>query len=152
MLTFAFLSTLLILSGIRIVGDDLDWESPRSPTSAAITRDIHRRASYIEPVFYGDFGQPLQRRLLEHSRRAKQVYRSYDYNVARRHRQARNKLDEGRPYRSLAVKDNEDENEEEEEEEEEEDQNNDEDADEETAEQDEEEPVNEEPNEVYYYG
>ncbi|XP_024892911.1 histone H3.v1-like [Temnothorax curvispinosus] len=159
MLTFALLSTLLILSGIRTAGDGVDWDSPRSPASAVITKNIHGHASYIEPVFYGDFMQPSQRRLLEHPRRAKQVYRSHDYNVARRHRRPRNKHDEGRPYHSSAVKNDEDEDEEEEEEEEEEENQHDEEdklddegADEETAEQDEEETVNEEPTEVYDYG
>lgn len=104
--------------------------------------------------------QPPQRRLLEHPRRAKQVYRSHDYNIARKHRQPQNKLDEDRPYRSSDVKNNEEENEEEEEEEEEEENQGEEEDklddldenDEETAEQDEEETVNEEPSEVYEYG
>lgn len=153
---FVLLSTLLILSGIRIVGDGLDWNFPRLSASAVIIKSIHEHALYIEPVSYGDLVQSLQRRLLEHPRKAKQVYRSYDY-YARKHRRPRNKLDEGRPYRS-SVKIDEDEEEDEEEEEEEENQGDeedkldDEDADEETAEQDEEETVNEEPNEVYDYG
>lgn len=155
MFIFVLLSTLLILSGICTIGDGLDWDSPR-PASVIITKNIHGHASYIEPVFYGDFVQSSQRRLLEHPRRAKQVYRSHDYNVARRYRRPRNKLYQGRPYHSSAVNDDEDEDEEEDEEEEEE-QNNeennlDEDADEETAEQGEEETVNEEPKEVYDYG
>ncbi|XP_011883354.1 PREDICTED: glutamic acid-rich protein-like [Vollenhovia emeryi] len=152
MLAFALLSTLFVLSGIRTAGDGLDWDSPRSPVSAVIARNIRGRASCIEPIFHGDFVQSSQRRLLEHPRRAKQVYRSHDYNVARRHRRSRSKLDEGRPYRSSAVKNNEDENEEEEEEEEEEEQEeenegdeedklDDEGADEETAEQADEETV-----------
>ncbi|XP_018402536.1 PREDICTED: VID27-like protein [Cyphomyrmex costatus] len=142
----ALLSILLILSGIRTVGDGFNyWDFPRSPASDVIMKDIHGCALHIEPLFYGGFIQPPQRRLLEHPRRAKQVYRSYDYNVARGHRQPRNKLDEGRLYRSSA-KNDEDENKEEEEEEEEnqngeEDKLNDEDIDEETAEQDEEETV-----------
>jgi len=151
MFTFALLSTLLILSGIRTVGDGLDWDSPRSPASA-VTK-IHRRVSYMEPVFYGGFVQPPQRRLLEHPRRAKQVYCSCDYNVARRHRQPRNKFDEGGPYRSSALRNDEDEEEEEEENQgDEEDKLDDEGADEETAEQNDEETVNEEPSEVYDYG
>lgn len=155
----ALLSILLILSGIRTAGDGFDyWDFPRSPASDVIMKDIHGCALHIEPLFYGGFMQPPQRRLLEHPRKAKQVYRSHDYNVARGHRrQPRNKLDEGRLYRS-SVKNDEDENEEEEEEEEEGNQNDeedkldDEDTDEETAEQDEEETVNEEPKEVYDYG
>ncbi|XP_018304273.1 glutamic acid-rich protein isoform X2 [Mycetomoellerius zeteki] len=154
----ALLSILLILSGIRTAGDGFDyWDFPRSPASDVIMKDIHGCALHIEPLFYGGFMQPPQRRLLEHPRKAKQVYRSHDYNVARGHRrQPRNKLDEGRLYRS-SVKNDEDENEEEEEEEEEGNQNDeedkldDEDTDEETAEQDEEETVNEEPKEVYDY-
>lgn len=157
---FVLLSTLLILSGIRTAGDGLDWNFPRLSASAVITKNIHGHTLYIEPVSYGDFVQSSQRRLLEHPRKAKRVYHSHDYYVARKHRKPRNKLDEGRPYRSSAVKIDEDENEEEDEEEEEEEGNqgdeedklDDEDADEETAEQDEEETVNEEPNEVYDYG
>jgi len=156
---FVLLPTLLILSSIRIAGDGLDWNFPRLSASAVITKTIHEHALYIEPVSYGDLVQS-QRRLLEHPRKAKQAYRGYDYYVARKHRRPRNKLDEGRPYRSSAIKINEDENEEEDEEEEEEEENqgdeednlDDEGADEETAEQDEEETMNEEPNEVYDYG
>ncbi|XP_011060587.1 PREDICTED: histone H3.v1-like [Acromyrmex echinatior] len=143
----ALLSVLLILSGIRTAGDGFDyWDFPRSPASDVIMKDIHGCTLHIEPLFYGGFMQPPQRRLLEHPRRAKQVYRSHDYNIERGHHQPRNNLDEGRLYHS-SVKNEEDENEEEEEEkEEEENQNekdnlNDEDADEETAEQDEEETV-----------
>lgn len=143
MFMFVLLSTLLILSGIRTVGDGLNRNSPRSPSAVINYKSIHGRALYTEPVFYGGFVQPPQRRLLEHPRRAKQIYRSHDYNVARGYRQSRNKLDE-------------DEDEEEEEEEEnqndEEDKLDDESANEEIAEQDEEETVNEEPNEVYDYG
>lgn len=161
MLTFALLSTFLILSTICTADDGFDSDSPSS-TLTIIAKNIHGHASYIEPVFYGDFVQPLQRRLLEHPCRAKQLYRSHDY-VARGHR-PRNKLDESRSYRSSANDEDEDEDEEEDEEEEEkenqgdeenkldDDDGNDESADEETAEQNEEETVNEEPNEVYDYG
>lgn len=158
MFVFVLLSTFLILSGIRTIGDGtLDWDPPRSPASAA--KDIHGHASHIESISYGDFVQSSQRRLLEHPRRAKQVYRSYDYNVARGYRRPRNKHYEGRPYHSSIVKNNEDEDEDEEEEEEEEEEEDnekdneldDEDTNQETAEQDEEEMVTEEP-EFYYYG
>lgn len=155
MFIFILLSTLLILSGIPTADDGLDWDSPKLPASAIITKNIRRHASCIEPVFYGDFVQSSQRRLLEHPRRVKQVYRSHDYNVARGYRRPRNKLDEGRPYHSSAVNNDEDEDEEEDEEEEEEvEENNEENLDDEdeTAEQGEEETVNEEPNEVYDYG
>ncbi|KYN41100.1 hypothetical protein ALC56_04251 [Trachymyrmex septentrionalis] len=141
----ALLSVLLILSSIRTAGDGFDyWDFPRSPASDVIMKDIHGCALHMEPLFYGGFMQPPQRRLLEHPRRAKQVYRSHDYNIAREHHQPRNNLDESRLYRS-SVKNDEDENEEEEEEEgenqNEEDKLDDEDADEEAAEQDEEETV-----------
>lgn len=155
MFIFVLLSTLLILSGIRTVGDGLDWDSPRLFASAVIAKNIHGRALCTEPVFYGDFVQSSQRRLLEHPRRAKQVYRSHDYNVARGYRRPRDKLDEDRPYHSSAMNNDEDEDEDEEEEEEEqveENQNEDSLDDEETAEQDEEETVNQEPKEVYDYG
>lgn len=102
MLMFALLSTLLILSGIRTAGNGLNRDSPRPLTSAVITKNSYGHASYIEPIFYGGFVQPPQRRLLEHPRRAKQAYRSHDYN-ARGHRH-RSKLNEGRSYRSSIVK------------------------------------------------
>ncbi|KAL0121038.1 hypothetical protein PUN28_008634 [Cardiocondyla obscurior] len=161
MLTFALLSVLLILSGIRTVGNDFNHKSSRSPASAVITKIIYGHTSYVESIFYKDIVQPPQRRLLEHPRRAKQVYRSHDYNIAREYRRPRYKLDESRLYRSAFNNDeNEDEEEEEEEEDEEEEENesdeedkfDDEDADEDAdAEQDEEETVKEEPSEVYDY-
>ncbi|KAL0121037.1 hypothetical protein PUN28_008634 [Cardiocondyla obscurior] len=151
MLTFALLSVLLILSGIRTVGNDFNHKSSRSPASAVITKIIYGHTSYVESIFYKDIVQPPQRRLLEHPRRAKQVYRSHDYNIAREYRRPRYKLDESRLYRSAFNNDeNEDEEEEEEEEDEEEEENesdeedkfDDEDADEDAdAEQDEEETV-----------
>ncbi|XP_011646710.1 pre-mRNA-splicing factor cwc2-like isoform X1 [Pogonomyrmex barbatus] len=149
---FVLLSMLLILSRIRITSDNLDCDFPR-PASAILIKNIHLHDLYVEPIFYGESVQSPQRRLLEHPRRAKQVYRNYDYSVVRRHRQPRNKLDEGRFYRSSVV--NNDDDEDEEEKEEEEDQNsidNDNDnADEEITGEDEEETVTEEPDEIYDY-
>ncbi|KMQ98295.1 hypothetical protein RF55_1346 [Lasius niger] len=160
MFTFVLLSIFLVLSRIRIVGDALDWDFPRSSASTIIVENIHGYVPYVEPKVYQSklFILSPRRRLLEHPRWIKQAYRSNDYNVVRKRHQFGNKLDEGRSYRS-AVKDDEDEDDEEEEEEDEgdegdEDKIDDENADEETEEQDEndEETVNEEPSEIYDYG
>lgn len=156
MFLFVLLSSFLIVSYIRIVGDALDWDFPaRFSASIMINENIHKHVPYIEAKAYESFEPSLRRRLLGHSRRIKQTYRDNDYNVRKRH-QFQNQLDENRFYRS-AVKDDEDEDDEEEEEEEEEEEdegNEDKNVDEETEGQDEneEETVNEESNEIYDYG
>ncbi|KAL6258368.1 hypothetical protein P5V15_010321 [Pogonomyrmex californicus] len=137
---FVLLSMLLILSRIRITSDNLDCDFPR-PASAILIKNIHLHGLYVEPIFYGEPVQSPQRRLLEHPRRAKQVYRNYDYSVVRRHRQPRNKLDEGRFYRSSVVNNDDDEDEEEKEEEEDQDSIDNDNADEEITGEDEEETV-----------
>lgn len=138
------------MSHICTVGDG-DWDLLTLPT----TINIHGHALHNIELFYGDCVQP-RRRLLEHSHRIKQAYRSnYDYDVAPRRYRSKNKFDDNRV--SL-VKNDEDENEDEEEEEEdegdEENKINDETIDDEIDEQDEdeEETVNEEPSEIYDYG
>ncbi|XP_050457488.1 uncharacterized protein LOC126854608 [Cataglyphis hispanica] len=118
MFMFVLLLTFLVLSHIRIAGDALDWDFPRSSASTIITKNIQGYASYVEPIVYESFVLSPRRHLLEYPRWIKQAYRSNDYNVVRKRHQSRNKLDENRFYRS-AVKDNEDDEDEEEEEEEE---------------------------------
>ncbi|KAL6426651.1 hypothetical protein ACFW04_009205 [Cataglyphis niger] len=149
MFMFVLLLTFLVLSHIRIAGDALDWDFPRSSASTIITKNIHGYASYIEPRVYESFVLSPRRHLLEYPRWIKQAYRSNDYNVVRKRHQSRNKLDENRFYRS-AVKDNEDDEDEEEEEEENEDEDEEDKIDDENMneEQDEneEEMVNEEPS------
>lgn len=168
---FALLSTILILSRVRIVGDESGRIGPsRSSASAVIitTRSVHyhvlgRTSYFAEAAFGGLASQPPRRRLLEH--RPRGVKRSYrgndDYNAVVRgtRYRPRNPLDESRRYYRSAVEDNdenENDDEEEEEEEEEEENNKLNDENEETAEEDEagneEETVNEETSEVYDYG
>lgn len=158
---FAFLSTFLVLSHIRGVGDGPDRDSSGMLDSNIIIRNIRRHPSNVESAFYEDSLQ-LSRRLLEHPHWIKQAYRGSDYNVVRKRHQARNKPDDGRSYRS-ALKDDEDEDEDEDEENEdendEEDKINDEtideaadEAEQANADEEDEETVNEEPSEVYDYG
>ncbi|XP_032667453.1 myelin transcription factor 1-like isoform X1 [Odontomachus brunneus] len=119
MFMFAFLSTFLVLSRIRTVGDGPDRDSSGMHDSNIIIRNILRHPLNVESAFYVNSLQ-LSRRLLEYPRWIKQAYRSTDYNVVQKRHRARNKPDDGRSYRS-ALKDDEDEDEDEDEENENED-------------------------------
>ncbi|XP_032667454.1 chaperonin CPN60, mitochondrial-like isoform X2 [Odontomachus brunneus] len=160
MFMFAFLSTFLVLSRIRTVGDGPDRDSSGMHDSNIIIRNILRHPLNVESAFYVNSLQ-LSRRLLEYPRWIKQAYRSTDYNVVQKRHRARNKPDDGRSYRS-ALKDDEDEDEDEDEENENEDDEEDKISDEtigeaadETeqanADEEDEETVNEEPSEIYDY-